>query len=109
MAVIPSSRLSWRAAGDGFVCHLGGRGPLLRLMPDQTYPDMWRIVFPDGRVSDMTNLTRAKDAGLSHAIAYVRKGAAAPPVRPADVPATSHQNARAAVFHAGGVEVVRPA
>ena len=30
--------------------------------PDATYPGMWRVQWPDGRLSDMTNLTRAKDA-----------------------------------------------
>ena len=30
--------------------------------PDDRYPTMWRIHWPDGSVSDMVNLTRAKDA-----------------------------------------------
>lgn len=29
---------------------------------DATYPNMWRVRWPDGRLSDMVNLTRAKDA-----------------------------------------------
>ena len=33
-----------------------------KLMPDATRPGMWRVRWPDGRFSDMTNLTRAKDA-----------------------------------------------
>jgi cytochrome c peroxidase len=33
-----------------------------RLIPDTAYPDMWRVQWPDGRTSDMANLTRAKDA-----------------------------------------------
>jgi hypothetical protein len=33
-----------------------------RLIPDTTYPGMWRVQWPDGRLSDMVNLTRAKDA-----------------------------------------------
>jgi hypothetical protein len=33
-----------------------------KLMPDATRPGMWRVRWPDGRLSDMTNLTRAKDA-----------------------------------------------
>jgi hypothetical protein len=32
------------------------------LIPDAKYPDMWRVCWPDGQRSDMTNLTRAKDA-----------------------------------------------
>jgi len=32
------------------------------LIPDAKYPGMWRVFWPDGQRSDMTNLTRAKDA-----------------------------------------------
>jgi hypothetical protein len=31
-------------------------------LPDAARPGMWRVRRPDGRVSDITNLTRAKDA-----------------------------------------------
>jgi hypothetical protein len=37
-----------------------------RIVADQHWPNMWRIVFPDGRLSDMLNITRAKEA-LKHA------------------------------------------
>jgi hypothetical protein len=33
-----------------------------KLVPDATHRGMWRVRWPDSRVSDMTNLTRAKDA-----------------------------------------------
>ena len=33
-----------------------------KVVPDPARPDMWRVQWPDGRLSDMTNLTRAKDA-----------------------------------------------
>jgi hypothetical protein len=33
-----------------------------RLIPDAVYPGMYRVRWPDGRVSDMANLTRANDA-----------------------------------------------
>ena len=33
-----------------------------RLMPDPVYPGMYRVRWPDGRLSDMANLTRANDA-----------------------------------------------
>jgi hypothetical protein len=36
-----------------------------RIVPDVKWPDMFRIRRPDGSLSDMTNLTRAKDALLS--------------------------------------------
>lgn len=32
------------------------------VVPDAAHPGMWRVRWPDGRLSDMTNLTRAKDA-----------------------------------------------
>lgn len=31
-------------------------------LPDGTHPGMWRVRWPDGRLSDITNLSRAKDA-----------------------------------------------
>jgi hypothetical protein len=33
-----------------------------KLEPDPAYPGMWRVQWPDGRLSEMTNLARAKDA-----------------------------------------------
>ena len=33
-----------------------------RVVPDATYPGMYRVRWPDGRLSDMANLTRVKDA-----------------------------------------------
>jgi len=38
------------------------RSSTLRLTVDQHWPNMWRIAFPDGRLSDLVNLTRAKEA-----------------------------------------------
>ena len=32
---------------------------------------MWRVRFPDGRLSDMTNETRARDAATSIALAIL--------------------------------------
>jgi hypothetical protein len=36
----------------------------ISVVPDSTHPDMWRIKDRDGILSDMLNLTRAKDAAL---------------------------------------------
>jgi hypothetical protein len=33
-----------------------------RIVPDSTYPGMYRVRWPDGVISDMTNLSRANDA-----------------------------------------------
>jgi len=55
--------------------HYGGsRRPLVHVVPDDRWPGMWRLVWPDGRLSDMVNLARAKDA----AIAICERG---PPAR----------------------------
>ena len=35
---------------------------LVEVIPDGEYAGMWRIRWPDGQLSDMVNLTRAKDA-----------------------------------------------
>jgi hypothetical protein len=41
-------------------CHLRPRKP--KVVPDAARPNMSRVRWPDGRLSDMTNLMRAKDA-----------------------------------------------
>jgi hypothetical protein len=41
-------------------CRLRSRRP--KVVPDAAHTGMWRVRWPDGRLSDMTNLTRAKDA-----------------------------------------------
>jgi hypothetical protein len=33
-----------------------------KAIPDSVYPGMWRVQWPDGRVSDLANLTRINDA-----------------------------------------------
>jgi len=38
-----------------------------RIVPDAKWPDMYRLRDPDGRLSDMVNLTPAKDALLVNA------------------------------------------
>jgi hypothetical protein len=40
------------------------RRPLVLIVPDLAHPNMWRLAWPDGRVSDLVNLARAKDAAL---------------------------------------------
>ena len=45
------------------------RGRLIgQVVPDGKYPRMWRVKHPDGSLSDMVNLTRAKDAAVSQAV-----------------------------------------
>ena len=33
-----------------------------KAIPDSVYPNMWRVLWPDGRLSDLANLTRVNDA-----------------------------------------------
>jgi hypothetical protein len=43
--------------------HYGqARTPLVRVVSDAIHPGMWRMVWPDGRLSDLANLSRIKDA-----------------------------------------------
>ena len=35
---------------------------VVSIVPDAVWPGMYRLRFPDGRLSDMVNLTRARDA-----------------------------------------------
>jgi hypothetical protein len=49
-----------------YALHCGSaRSPLARIVPDDTYPTMWRIVWPDGSTSDMACLARCKDAAAA--------------------------------------------
>src|SRR5215470_17288885 len=49
---------------------------LAHIVPDKTYPGMWRVLRPDGSLSDMVNGTRAKDVawGLAENAVYPRQG-----------------------------------
>ena len=55
--------------------HYGSsKQPIAEVVPDTQWPDMWRIQWADCRLSDMANLSRARDAAL----AIAERG---PPVR----------------------------
>jgi len=40
------------------------RRKLAAVVQDERYPNMYRVDYLDGRLSDMVNLTRAKDAAV---------------------------------------------
>jgi hypothetical protein len=43
--------------------YLDGKGPALAsIQPDLTYPSLWRFRLSGGELSDIANLTRARDA-----------------------------------------------
>src|SRR6267142_1542860 len=48
----------------GIDLHIGRRYTGVSIRPDFEWPGMWRVHQGD-RVSDMTNLSRAKDAGIT--------------------------------------------
>jgi hypothetical protein len=64
-----SKDLTWK--GDAL--HLYGKGkPIVMIVPDEKYPAvMWRVRLPDGRLTDMVNRTRAKDAAISIALSIL--------------------------------------
>jgi hypothetical protein len=61
--------------------------------PDRHHAGMWRIDFGDGALSDMANLSRAKDAALHRADRAIENGrqtrSATPPIAPSDRAVTS--------------------
>jgi hypothetical protein len=63
-----SSELTWR--GDRLYA---GKTCISRIVPDAKYPDiMWRVVRPDGTLTEMVNRTRAKDAAVSYGLAMLQ-------------------------------------
>jgi hypothetical protein len=58
-------------------CTMTNTKALAHIVPDKTYPGMWRVVRPDGLLSDMVNKTRAKDVarGLAENAVYLGNAA----------------------------------
>lgn len=67
-AVIGGDRLTWRRVGDALTLSYGkSQKPIVQVEPDPRWPGMFRV--RSGRaVSDIVNLTRAKDAAVSLAL-----------------------------------------
>lgn len=62
-------RLTWRKDGVRLLLYHGSDPNLLAAVePDAKYPFLYRIRYPDGHLSDMVNLTRAKDAACWFAL-----------------------------------------
>jgi hypothetical protein len=60
--------LSWHKFPDGWALHCVGRpAAVVLVIPDGTYPAMWRIQHPDGRLSDMANISWARDGAIAAA------------------------------------------
>ena len=50
---------------------------LASIEPDLTWPRLWRVRLPDGNLTDMVNLSRAKDAAASLALGILNHREAA--------------------------------
>jgi hypothetical protein len=73
--IVGRDRLKWRHAdGRLFLYHGNNCSPLLTVEPDSKYAGMYRIRFPEGGLSDMVNLTRAKDAAITLALQSLNSG-----------------------------------
>jgi hypothetical protein len=106
-AVAGGDRLLWRRIGSDLALVRGkSKTPLLRVVPDPTWPGMFRVRLTSGFLTDFCNLTRAKDAAIAIALrdlncevqekpldgTYVRarrRGVGVPPPDPTRVPAAS--------------------
>jgi len=58
--------LAWRRDDTGWLL-LAGRRRMGRVVPDVRYPGLYRSLLSGGRLSDMSNLARAKDSVLAAA------------------------------------------
>jgi len=60
---------------QAYALHYGSaRTPIALVVPDSVYPGMYRIRWPLGELSDMVNLSRARDAALAIAERSVPSG-----------------------------------
>jgi hypothetical protein len=63
----------WRQTGQTWELTTAGQ-TVAQVVPDEKYPGMWRVDLGDDPLSDMVNLTRAKDAALSLADRAIETG-----------------------------------
>ena len=69
--------MTWRRLLDAWALHcVGWRGALLWVVRDATYPGMWRIRYPDGTLSDMANLSWAREGAIAVALRTLNRGSA---------------------------------
>jgi len=75
-ARLPRSAFTWRGRD---LCQ--GNRKILTLVPDEAFPHMFRIRYPNGWTSTLANLARCKDAGYAHARLLLAESAAEAPYR----------------------------
>ena len=79
--VYAAKGLKWK--GNRLVVQAGGRhSPVAVIVPDTRWPGMWRVQRPDGTVTDMVNLARARDAARTILLAALNCQETAPGARP---------------------------
>jgi len=79
--VYAAKGLEWKA--NRLVVQGGGRhSPVAVIVPDTRWPGMWRVQRPDGTVTDMVNLARARDAARTILLAALNCQETAPGARP---------------------------
>ena len=68
--------LTWKFSDGIHTLHRGGaKGPVISVVADKIHPTMWRIKHRDGRLSDMVDLSRARDAAVAFAVGDYRQEA----------------------------------
>jgi hypothetical protein len=69
MAAYHRADFTWRKHPDGWALHNTDHlDAILDVVRDGTYPRMWRVRLSDGRLSDMANLTWARDGAIEIAL-----------------------------------------
>jgi hypothetical protein len=63
------TRFRW----DGDRLMIGSGHLIATVEPDSEWPGLWRVRLPDGRLSDMVNRTRAKDAAETLALVVLNR------------------------------------
>jgi hypothetical protein len=65
-AIVGRDRLTWRRE-SGLLClyYRLHHGAIVTVEPDRTYPGLFRVRLPDGDLSEILNLSRAKDAAIA--------------------------------------------
>jgi hypothetical protein len=62
-------KLIWRKTPDSWELHVS----IVTVVPDDTYPAMWRVRRPDGTLTDMANLTWARDGAVAIALGVLNR------------------------------------
>ena len=78
MRVYGNHLLTWK----GNKLCLGAR-KIVEIVQDAKYPTMWRVKKPDGSLTNMVNITRARDAARGWALRILNtqeSGADGPPI-----------------------------